>query len=143
MINYIEGDILSTNCNAIICELYEKNHYKQELSTKIMNNYSSISYTKFNKLHIFSKTPSPSIIGFPMENLDNTRYDRFRECIMDLHQYCENNNIKTLAIPYGIGSEIGEDWDKYSKLIFQLKMDVTIYYNGVQNVIIPLYNVNF
>ena len=63
---------------------------------------------------------------YPDGKYDRLRY--FEECLWKLDEYCKENRIKTVAVPYGIGCGLaGGNWNDYVKELEKTKVDVVLY----------------
>jgi len=131
MISVVKRDILTMNCDVIAHQVNCRGFMGAGLAKQIRDKYPTV-YTRYKKY-----CPDASLLGkiqvlktnkvyianlFAQVDIGtnscHTNYNALEKCFRTLCKYMVQNNLHSVAIPYGIGCGLaGGDWKIVSKII--------------------------
>lgn len=138
MIEYIKGDLFSTDVEVIVHGCNNKGVMGSGVAKIIRDKYpeaykeykstSEIGYNKYNRdlplgCIIPKKTNNKHIInaitqdGYGRDNYKYVSYDAVDDCMINLNSYCLEHNLSTVAMPK-IGAGLGGgNWEVIAAII--------------------------
>ena len=131
MITVISQDILATRCDIIANQVNCQGVMGAGLALQIRKTHPEV-YTAYRKY-----CPNSDLLGkiqvvrtnthlvanlFAQDKYGRDRqytdYKALKQCFIKLRDYAINNNLHSIALPYGIGCGLaGGSWDTVSKII--------------------------
>lgn len=133
-IKFIDGDVLSTDAELIAHQINASGGFGSGVAGAIRKKYPEIAEEYFRrytaseiglgKCYVW-KTKTGVKIGnicaqysYGYDGGQYTSYDALWNGLIDLSRYCVENNIRSIALPYGMSSvRGGANWDVVLQMI--------------------------